>query len=114
VDEPLVHQRFSANSITRNGARRLTSRIRLVEKNLDIFSAHPDMLARQYQIIGNSFRADGDTAQARRYLGLARRLRPRDSGIWGRWLQAVAHDWGLGRGGGRGARRKPRPLPRRT
>ena len=41
VDEPLVHQRFSPNSITRDTARRLTSRIRLVEKNLDAFAATP-------------------------------------------------------------------------
>ena len=90
VDEPLVHQRFSPNSITRDTARRLTSRIRLVEKNLDAFAAHPALLARQYRIIANGCRAAGDLAGARRWLGRALRVAPADPRSWGRALQATA------------------------
>jgi glycosyltransferase involved in cell wall biosynthesis len=89
VDEPLVHQRFSTNSITRNMARRLTSRIRLVEKNLVLFERHPGLLARQYQIIANGYTAAGDLGQARRYLARARRLDAANPRIWGRSLQVV-------------------------
>jgi len=90
VDEPLVHQRFSPNSITRNTARRLSSRIRLVEKNLDAFAAHPALLARQYRIIANGCRAAGDLAGTRRWLGRALRVAPSDPRSWGRALQATA------------------------
>lgn len=92
VDEPLVHQRFSANSITRNTARQLQSRIRLVEKNIETFRQHPDLLARQYYIIGNAFRLQGDFASARSYLALARRGAPANPRIWARALQSAALD----------------------
>jgi len=84
VDEPLVHQRFSANSITRNTARRLRSRIRLVEKNMGLFAEHPAQLARQYQIIANGLRDQGDIAGARRYIALAVRTHPANPRIWAR------------------------------
>jgi glycosyltransferase involved in cell wall biosynthesis len=90
VDEPLVHQRFSPNSITRNTARRLGSWIRLVEKNLDAFAAHPALLARQYRIIANGCREAGDLAGARRWLGRALRVAPASPRTWGRALQAAA------------------------
>lgn len=89
VDEPLVHQRFSANSITRQTARRLQSRIRLVEKHMDAFCAHPAMLARQYLIIGNGFRAENRLDPARRYLALARKHDPANARIWARSLQTA-------------------------
>ena len=84
-----MHQRFSPNSITRDTARRLTSRIRLVEKNLDAFAAHPALLARQYRIIADGCRAAGDLAGARRWLGRALRVAPADPRSWGRALQAT-------------------------
>jgi glycosyltransferase involved in cell wall biosynthesis len=89
VDEPLVHQRFSPNSITRDTARRLSSRIRLVEKNLEAFERHPALLARQYRIIANGCRAAGDLAGARRWLGRALAVAPADPRTWGRALQAT-------------------------
>ena len=51
VDEPLVHQRFSPNSITRGTRRRRESRERLVKKNMDLFASRPHLLARQYYIL---------------------------------------------------------------
>ena len=51
VDEPLVHQRFSPNSITRGTRRRRESRERLVTKNMALFASRPHLLARQYYIL---------------------------------------------------------------
>ena len=92
VDEPLVHQRFSENSITRNTARRLRSRIRLVEKNIAAYRRHPPALARQYLIIANGLREEGDLAGARGYITRALRLDPASARIWARALQT----WGKG------------------
>jgi glycosyltransferase involved in cell wall biosynthesis len=87
VDEPLVHQRFSANSITRQTAKRLASRIRVVEKNRTLFATRPAMLARQYRIVAQGLAAQGDLAGARRYIALARRAAPGDPRIWARSLE---------------------------
>ena len=72
VDEPLVHQRFSPNSITRDTAAKLAGRIRLVERNRAAFARHPALLARQYRYIANSFFWERrDRGEARRWLGRA-------------------------------------------
>lgn len=76
VDEPLVQQHFSPNSLTRDMEKRLHARILLVEKNKEAFSRKPALLARQYQIIANGFRDRGDLAQARRQIALACRIAP--------------------------------------
>jgi glycosyltransferase involved in cell wall biosynthesis len=72
VDEPLVHQRFSPNSISRWARRRRESRQRLVAKNMHLFASRPHLLARQYYILASDHRRAGDLAAARRYLALAR------------------------------------------
>ena len=53
VDEPLVHQRFSPNSITRGTRRRTKSRARLVTKNMELFASRPHRLAWQYYILAS-------------------------------------------------------------
>jgi glycosyltransferase involved in cell wall biosynthesis len=73
VDEPLVHQRFSPNSISRWTRRRRESRQRLVAKNMPLFASRPHLLARQYYILASDHRRAGDLAAARRYLALARK-----------------------------------------
>ncbi len=92
VDEPLVHQRFSENSITRNTARRLRSRIRLVEKNIDLYNRYPQALAHQYLIIANGLREEGDLKGARDYVTRALRLDP----VRPRILARAAQTWGMG------------------
>ena len=72
VDEPLVHQRLSPNSITRDTAAKLAGRIRLVERNRAAFAGHPALLARQYRYIANSCFWEGrDPRAARIWLGRA-------------------------------------------
>jgi glycosyltransferase involved in cell wall biosynthesis len=73
VDEPLVHQRFSPNSISRWTRRRHESRQHLVAKNMPLFASRPHLLARQYYILASDNRKAGDLAAARRYLALARK-----------------------------------------
>ena len=82
VDEPLVQQRFSSNSITRNTARRLNSHVRFVEKHMELLARHPAHLAGHYYAIAGGHRAAGDLAAARSYLARARRTDPRNARIW--------------------------------
>jgi GT2 family glycosyltransferase len=82
VDEPLVHQHFSPDSITRWTRRRLESRARLVAKNMALFARHPQRLARQYYILAHHTRKAGDLAAARRWLALARRTHPASPRPW--------------------------------
>ena len=82
VDEPLVLQRFSPNSITRGTRRRTESRERLVRKNMDLFSSRPHLLARQYYILASDNRKSGDLAAARRFLALARKAHPASPRPW--------------------------------
>jgi glycosyltransferase involved in cell wall biosynthesis len=77
VDEPLVHQRFSPNSITRDTAAKRAGRIRLVERNRAAFARHPALLARQYRHIANSCFWEGhDPAAAHAWLARALRAAP--------------------------------------
>jgi glycosyltransferase involved in cell wall biosynthesis len=97
VDEPLVHQRFSPNSITRDQTRAHASRVRLVEKHMDVFARQPKRLALQYRNIGSGYRLKGNMAEARRYLRMAAMLDPTNPRILARTLQAEALSL-LGRG----------------
>ena len=85
VDEPLVHQRFSPNSITRGAARRLRLAAAAGRRRTWPSSrAARDLLARQYYILAGDSRTAGDLAEARRYLALARRLAARQTRAPGR------------------------------
>ena len=82
VDEPLVIQRFSPNSLTRNLDRRVRSTVHVVEKNRDLLSRSPDVLANHYRTIAGSYRRLGDFDRARQYLRAARESRPRSPELW--------------------------------
>ena len=82
VDEPLVHQRFSPNSITRGTRRRYESRQRLVTKNIALFARRPPLLAQQYYILASDSRKAGDLAAARHHLALARKTHPANPRLW--------------------------------
>lgn len=90
VDEPLVHQRFSPNSITRGVERRLRSHHLMVEKNMALFETRPDLLALQYYKIAGGWRRLGNLAEARRHLALARRVRPAYPRPWAMSLWVAA------------------------
>lgn len=90
VDEPLVMQRFSANSITRDRSRRLHARTLIAEKNAALLEAHPTIAAFHHSVIANDRQADGDFAGARADLNQARRLQPRNPRYWAKWLYVSA------------------------
>ena len=82
VDEPLVLQRFSANSITREAALRAEARGRAIDKHLALLSRHPEPLARLHYVAAGELRQLGDLAGARAQLARARALRPADPRLW--------------------------------
>jgi glycosyltransferase involved in cell wall biosynthesis len=90
VDEPLVHQRFSPNSITRWAARRLASHERVVAKNRALWDGRPDLLAWQYYVLAGDHRQAGNLAEARRFLALARRAHPAAPRPWAMSLWVAA------------------------
>jgi glycosyltransferase involved in cell wall biosynthesis len=82
VDEPLVRQYFSENSITRSREKRCYARERIVAKNLDLLSRRPKLLAEHYRSIAGEKRRMGDIAGARAAIGQALRVRPSHLTLW--------------------------------
>jgi hypothetical protein len=82
VDEPLVLQRFSANSITRDAPRRAAARDRAVEKHRALLERDPAALARLYYIVAGDHRITGNYPAAARALAKARALAPGNPRIW--------------------------------
>lgn len=82
VDEPLVLQRFSPNSLTLDAARRQTTRLRILEKHRPLFEADPGALAHQFYRDAHALRMAGDLAAARASLLRAVRLDPGNPRIW--------------------------------
>ena len=91
VDEPLVRQYFSENSITRSREKRAYARERIVQKNFDLLGDRPALLASHYRQIAGEKRRLGDTAGARRLLWQALRARPLDPRLWAiaAWLMVA-------------------------
>ena len=82
VDEPLVMQHFSANSITQSAARMLAARERIIGKNLALFDGRPGILAHHYRSLAGGHRRAGDPGAARRAILQALRLRPAAPRDW--------------------------------
>ena len=82
VDEPLVKQYFSPNSITRNRAKWASARERVVTKNLDLLRLRPDVLAGHYRSIAGESRRLGDLTGARSAIRKALDARPFDIRLW--------------------------------
>ncbi len=82
VDEPLVVQYFSPDSITRHRDRRLAARQKIVAKNLVALKADPALLAQHYRAIAGEQRRLGLMSEARASLAEARKQTPRDPALW--------------------------------
>lgn len=91
VDEPLVLQRFSPNSITRQHSKRLASQVLVLEKHQALFAGHPGLLAFHYCIIAGGFRRQGNLAAARSNLARAIRLDPTNLSLWARAILVSGH-----------------------
>ena len=82
IDEPLVLQRFSVNSITRDRARLARARAGIIAKHRALFGRDPAVLAQHYRTLASEHRRLGDVAAARTELAEARKLRPIDPRLW--------------------------------
>jgi glycosyltransferase involved in cell wall biosynthesis len=82
VDEPLVLQRFSSNSITRDRVRKLASQIAVARKHAALLERHPEIHARHHYVIAGGQRLGGDLAGARASLARARALQPYNPRYW--------------------------------
>jgi GT2 family glycosyltransferase len=82
VDEPLVKQYFSPNSITRNRAKWALARERVVAKNLDLLRPRPEVLTLHYRSIAGEYRRLGHLAEAKSAIRKALGATPGDPKLW--------------------------------
>ncbi len=97
VDEPLVLQRFSPNSITRDRARKLVSQIQILQKHAQLFGRHPALEARQHYVIAGGHRLASDLPAARAALARARALQPGNLRYWAMSLRLATQALARGR-----------------
>lgn len=76
VDEPLVRQRYSDNSLTRSLEKRLRGFQGILARHGAALAAHPELLARHHHRIAGACRRLGRTAEARRHILAALRAEP--------------------------------------
>lgn len=76
VDEPLVVQRFTPNSITRDRAKRIDSWIAVLQKHRALFDAHPQAKLMHLHRIAGNLRRMGEHGRAAPWFAEARRLDP--------------------------------------
>jgi len=87
VPEVLVEQRFSANSITRSGERRLRAQEMVLARHAEALAARPGVAAFHHRRLAGGYRRAGDLAAARRHAAAALRLRSFDPRLW--WLRGL-------------------------
>ncbi len=76
VDQPLVLQRFSADSVTRDGEKWVPARARLFAKHHDAMEKAPTTLAEHYRSLSGSYRSWGDRQTELALLEKANSLHP--------------------------------------
>ena len=76
VDQPLVLQRFSVDSVTRDGEKWVPARARLYAKHHDAMAMAPTVLAEHYRSLSGSYRRWGDRQTELDLLEKADRLHP--------------------------------------
>jgi glycosyltransferase involved in cell wall biosynthesis len=86
VDQPMVLQRFSDNSLTKSRGKRLQSRIRILGKHQQSLAAHPRLLARHHVAIAGEQRRTGDMPAARASLMAAIKECPFSIAAWSRLI----------------------------
>jgi len=82
VDEPLVLQRLSSNSLTRQTGTWADAQIMVVQKHDALFAAHPTILSFHYNIIAGGLRRLGKIHEASRFLQRALALDPINLKLW--------------------------------
>ena len=76
VDEPLVLQYFSQNSITRSHANRAAARLKIITKNRHLWNKHPKLLAQQFRSVAGAHRRLGNLDSAKTAISEACRINP--------------------------------------
>ena len=91
VDETLVHQRFSDNSLTRSWEKRLAAQQRVLDKHAALFAAHPEILAGHLVTVAGALRRFGRHEEAAARIHRALRLVPLRPWLWGiaAWLAVL-------------------------
>lgn len=82
IDEPLVLQRFSENSITRSREKRAHARALIIKKHRSRYAAHPDFMARQYRSIAGDLRRLDRLSEAYHMIAAATRVAPKSITLW--------------------------------
>ena len=83
VDEPLVIQRFSKNSLTHSAEKRLYAQLAILEKHQELLASHPDTVAYHYHRIAGAARRLGQLRRAAHYEWKACMLQPFALRYWG-------------------------------
>lgn len=76
VDQDLVIQRMSENSITRSSDKRLRAQQRILEKHADLIARYPGTLAHHHHRLAGAYRQWGEFAAARAHALKALRAAP--------------------------------------
>jgi glycosyltransferase involved in cell wall biosynthesis len=76
LDEPLVIQRFTPNSVTRDTEKRIEGWIYLIDKHADLYAADPEAEFARLLNIAGSLRRLGQHDRAAEFLERARALSP--------------------------------------
>lgn len=71
VEEPLVEQAFSDNSLTKNVAKRLVAQSMILEKHTDLIGRYQGALAYSHVRLAGAYRRQGDYVHARKHAFLA-------------------------------------------
>jgi glycosyltransferase involved in cell wall biosynthesis len=91
VDDLLVVQRFSENSLTRNTATRLSAEQQILEKHFDEYQLRPRLLARHYYGIAGGHRQFGNLRRAAEFLRKARQADRSFYRVWLGYLLLASH-----------------------
>jgi glycosyltransferase involved in cell wall biosynthesis len=82
VKEPLVLQRFSANSLTRSTRNRVLAMSVILEKYEEDFRKIPRTLSQHYDVLAGGYRRLGEFSTAAKYYFRSLRLYPSRLGVW--------------------------------
>jgi glycosyltransferase involved in cell wall biosynthesis len=93
IDEPLVIQRFSENSITRDRKRRVKARRQVIAKHHNRLTSHPKAYAEQLQILAGEERLMGNFKAAKATMRAALKFTPFRIGLWIRLLYMHSISW---------------------
>lgn len=89
VTEPLVLQRFTANSLTKSSKNRVLALERVIGKHEDVLRTMPLARARYFRVLSGGYRQLGNRKKAIEYGIEALKIRPGSAGQWLRLVHAA-------------------------